>query len=149
VNITKPLIVSVIGLSLVAGCKGVNPPSRGRADVTEHNKVFFSQEQKERLRESTAILGDRVDRDQFGLLTVVVPIRSAVSRTLYLEYQYERTSRRRPDRLAAHHPRSRLAGHDPVHQHQPPGGRLPLHDPLRAVRRRAQVVMLRYPEASA
>jgi hypothetical protein len=89
VNIIKPIALSVIGLSLLAGCKGVNPPSRGRADITEHNKIFFSQEQKERLRESTAILGDRVDRDQYGLLTVVIPIRSAVPRTLYLEYQYE------------------------------------------------------------
>ncbi len=88
-NIIKPIAWSLLGLSLVVGCKGVNPPSRGRADVTEHTKVFFSQQQGEKLRESTAILGDRVDRDQYGLLTVVIPIRSAVSRTLYLEYQYE------------------------------------------------------------
>ncbi len=77
------------GLFALGGCKGVEPPARGRADVTEHTKVFFSKEQGERLRESTAILGDRIDVDQFGLLTVVVPIRSAVDRTLYLEYQYE------------------------------------------------------------
>ncbi|GIW76766.1 MAG: hypothetical protein KatS3mg104_1829 [Phycisphaerae bacterium] len=88
-NKNTSLIVSgFLGLLLVVGCKSVNPPSRGRADITEHNKIFFSQEQRERLRESTAILGDRVDRDQFGLLTVVIPIRSAVPRTLYLEYQY-------------------------------------------------------------
>jgi len=77
-------------LILLAGCQpGVNPPSRGRADVTDHKKIFFSQTYEQQLRESTAILGDKVDRDQFGLLTVVIPIRSAVSRSLYLEYQYE------------------------------------------------------------
>ncbi len=83
------LVSSIIGVSMLAGCQGVQPPARGRADITSHDKVFFSKEQGERLRKSTAILGDRVDRDQFGMLTVVVPIRSAVNDTLYLEYQYE------------------------------------------------------------
>lgn len=81
--------LTIASLTFFTGCKGVEPPARGRADVTEHTKVFFSTEQGQRLRESTAILGDRLDLDQFGLLTVVVPIRSAVDRTLYLEYQYE------------------------------------------------------------
>lgn len=85
----KAIILSVVALIGLAGCRSVTPPSRGRADVTDHTRVFFETAHQEQLRNSTAILEERIGRDQFNLLTVTVPIRSTVSRPLYLEYSYE------------------------------------------------------------
>jgi uncharacterized protein YcfL len=81
--------ILVLAVLVLVGCKTVQPPARGRADVTDHRRVFFSKQEGEKLREQTAILSENLTRDQFGLITAVVPIRSAVNRTLYLEYQYE------------------------------------------------------------
>jgi uncharacterized protein YcfL len=88
--IMKKLIpVFALVLAAAAGCKSIDPPARGRADVTDHRRVFFSKQEGEKLREQTAILSENISRDQFGLVTAIVPIRSATSKTLYLEYQYE------------------------------------------------------------
>lgn len=89
-SMIKPALAGLFGLALLAGCqKGVEPPARGRADITDHRRIFFSKTYENQLRESTAILEEHIGRDQYGHLTVTVPIRSAVSRTLYLEYMYE------------------------------------------------------------
>jgi len=84
------VVLSCLAFTLLAGCESkVFPPSRGRADVTDHRRVFFSQMDKQYLRESTAILEENISRDQAGLLSVTIPIRSAAPRSLYLEYNYE------------------------------------------------------------
>jgi uncharacterized protein YcfL len=85
----KIIPVLAVAVLAAAGCKSVEPPARGRADVTDHRRVFFSKQEGEKLREQTAILSENISRDQFGLVTAVVPIRSATNKTLYLEYQYE------------------------------------------------------------
>jgi len=85
------LIAAMLSLVFVTACEPkVEPPSRGRADVTDHSRIFFSQQDKAQyLRESTAINEEVISRDQFGLLSVTIPIRSAVNKSLYLEYNYE------------------------------------------------------------
>ncbi|MBC7785679.1 MAG: DUF1425 domain-containing protein [Burkholderiales bacterium] len=83
-------MLSILGLVALAGCKrGVEPPARGRQDITDHRRIFFSKTYEQQLRESTAILEEKITSSPSGQLTVIIPIRSAVSRTLYLEYQYE------------------------------------------------------------
>ena len=79
-----------IGLIAVAGCKsqGVDAPLRGRADVTDGYGIFLSQQYDTQLRDDTAFGEEHVARDQFGLLSVSIPIRSTIDRSLYLEYQY-------------------------------------------------------------
>jgi uncharacterized protein YcfL len=85
----QSVVLSCLAMVVFSGCARVEPPSRGRADVTDHRRIFFSQADKEYLRESTAILEENLSRDQAGLLNVTIPIRSAVPRSLYLEYNYE------------------------------------------------------------
>ncbi|HEY0008460.1 MAG TPA: DUF1425 domain-containing protein, partial [Tepidisphaeraceae bacterium] len=86
---TKTLILSLLTFACLVGCKSITPASRGREDITDHRGVFFDRTHREQLRSSTAVLQDRVTRDQFGLLSVTIPIRSTVDRSLYLEYSYE------------------------------------------------------------
>ncbi len=82
-------IVSLATLLLVTACTDVKPPSRGRADVTDHRRVFFSQADLPELSDSSAILSDNVTRDRYGQLSVTVPIRSTSTKPLDIEYQYE------------------------------------------------------------
>lgn len=83
------VIASLATLALLSGCTDVKKPSRGRADVTDHRRVFFSQADVRELEDLTAILSDINTRDQYGHLSVTVPIRSTSSKPLDLEYQYE------------------------------------------------------------
>jgi uncharacterized protein YcfL len=82
-------ILSVATLLLVTACNDVRPPSRGRADVTDHRRVFFSQADLPELNDKTAVLSDNVTRDQYGQLSVTVPVRSTSSKPIDVEYQYE------------------------------------------------------------
>ncbi|MGN6505060.1 MAG: DUF1425 domain-containing protein [Tepidisphaeraceae bacterium] len=83
---TLTLVVSLA----IAGCQsaGVDAPLRGRADVADGYGIFLSQTYDTQLRRNTAFGEEHVARDQYGLLSVSIPIRSAIDRTLYLEYQY-------------------------------------------------------------
>ena len=85
------LALSLASLALTAGCQNPGPsaPSRPRADITDHRGTFFGTTYDDQIRESTAVLQEVVGTDQFGLMTVTVPIRSTVNRTLSLEYTYE------------------------------------------------------------
>ncbi len=86
----KIALTTLVAAALVAGCKNeVKPPSRGRGDITDHRRIFFSQTYDQQLNDSTAILDEKISRSSTGQLTVVIPIRSAINRTQYLEYQYE------------------------------------------------------------
>jgi hypothetical protein len=71
---TKTLILSLMTFACLVGCKSITPASRGREDITDHRGVFFDRTHREQLRSSTAVLQDRVTRDQFGLLSVTIPI---------------------------------------------------------------------------
>jgi uncharacterized protein YcfL len=82
-------IVALATLSLFTACNSVKAPSRGRADITDHKRVFFSQKDSPELQNQTAILEESFSRDTFGLLSVTVPIRSTSSKPLDIEYQYE------------------------------------------------------------
>ena len=83
------LTATLLIAAALVGCRSVTPPSRGRADVTDHRRVFFETAHQDQLQNSTALDAERISRDQFGLLTVTIPIRSTVRRSLYLEYNYE------------------------------------------------------------
>jgi uncharacterized protein YcfL len=74
------LLLSVLAL---AGC-GVNPPIQGREDPYAPAQVHFDSDP---LRRATAIGQPVVTRDQFGLLHVMLPIRSAVDAQLQVQYR--------------------------------------------------------------
>lgn len=78
------LRVAIAGLLLLGGCK-VRPPIQGRADPYPAAQIHFSTEQ---LRVSTAVGAPIVQRDEAGnLVHVTVPIRSAINKTLYVDYR--------------------------------------------------------------
>jgi uncharacterized protein YcfL len=81
------ILSATLLILVVVGC-GVQRPARGRADITDHSRIFFSKTYGDQLRDSTAILEERIGYNESGLMTVSIPIRSAVDRSLYLEYQY-------------------------------------------------------------
>jgi uncharacterized protein YcfL len=74
------LLLSVLALT---GC-GVNAPIQGREDPYLPAQVHFDTEE---LRRDTAIGQPVVSRDQFGLLHVMLPIRSAVNYQLHTQYR--------------------------------------------------------------
>ena len=75
------LLISVLALT---SCTGVNPPIQGREDPYVPAQVHFDSDQ---LRTDTAIGQPVVTRDQFGLLHVMLPIRSAVDHQLPAQYR--------------------------------------------------------------
>ena len=85
----RRILIPLFALIAAAGCKqGVEPPHCTRADPFDSGHVTVSGEHGDDLRRSTAFEQERIGRDQYGLLTVTIPIRSAVDHTLHLEYQY-------------------------------------------------------------
>jgi hypothetical protein len=76
------LLISALALT---GCAtGVNPPIEGRQDPFVPAQVHFDSDQ---LRTDTAIGTPILTRDQFGLLHVALPIRSAVDHQLPAQYR--------------------------------------------------------------
>jgi uncharacterized protein YcfL len=73
------LILSALALT---GC--VNPPIQGRADPYGPSQVMFDSTT---LRDDTAMGQPVVVRDQFNLLHVTLPIRSAIDKQLYIQYR--------------------------------------------------------------
>ena len=85
----RTLLIFVICLAAAAGCKqSVHAPHYTRADPFDSGHVTLSGRRGDDLREDTAFEQERIGRDQYGLLTVTIPVRSAVDHTLHLEYQY-------------------------------------------------------------
>lgn len=74
------LLLSVMALG---GC-GVNAPIEGRADPFAPAQVHFDSDE---IRRDTAIGQPVITRDEFGLLHVTLPIRSAVSLQLHVQYR--------------------------------------------------------------
>jgi hypothetical protein len=62
----------------------VRPPIQGREDPYQPQQMHFASEE---LRRDTAVGQPYVDRDESNLLRVTVPIRSAINKTLYVDYR--------------------------------------------------------------
>src|SRR4051794_5859639 len=77
----------LISIALVSfaltGCTGVNPPKLPRSDPYTAQQIHVDSEQ---LRRDTAVQAPIVKRDQANLLHVTVPLRSAINKTLYVDY---------------------------------------------------------------
>ena len=83
---TKPVLITLITLLglLLLGCDYVRPPIQGRQDPYVPAQMHFDSDT---LRRNTAIGTPVVTRDPAGLLFVTVPIRSAINKTLYVDYR--------------------------------------------------------------
>lgn len=77
----RPLLL--LSMMMLAGC-GVNAPIEGRADPYAPAQVHFDSDE---IRRDTAIGQPIVSRDEFGLLHVALPIRSAVNLQLHVQYR--------------------------------------------------------------
>jgi hypothetical protein len=79
---TSSSILVAITLLALVGCTGVNPPKLPRADPYMPQQVHVDSEQ---LRKDTAVGVPILRRDDAGLLHVTLPLRSAISKTLYVD----------------------------------------------------------------
>jgi uncharacterized protein YcfL len=68
---------------LVVGCS-VRPPIEGREDPYKSSQIHFDSDE---LRRDTAVGTPVVVRDEYGLLHVSVPVRSAIDKQLYVDYR--------------------------------------------------------------
>jgi uncharacterized protein YcfL len=69
----------------VIGCQHVNPPIEGREDPFGSPQVTFADST---LKNQTAIGAPRLQRDDAGnLLHVTLPIRSAITKTITVDYK--------------------------------------------------------------
>jgi hypothetical protein len=80
---TKSTLLVLFGLTLL-GCEHVRAPIQGRQDPYVPAQVHFDSDT---LRRDTAIGAPVVSRDEAGILFVSVPIRSAINKTLYIDYR--------------------------------------------------------------
>ena len=80
---TKHVLITLLGLVLL-GCDYVRPPIQGRQDPYVPAQMHFDSDT---LRRNTAIGTPVITRDEAGLLFVTVPIRSAINKTLYVDYR--------------------------------------------------------------
>ena len=82
---TRTLVTFALLSALLLGCESVAPPIEGRADPFASPQVTFAQKD---LRRETAVGAPLLQRDDAGnLLHVTLPIRSATSQTLYVDYK--------------------------------------------------------------
>lgn len=78
------LFALLVPIALV-GCNTVPPPIEGRMDPFVPPQVTFAQKD---LAKETAVGAPNLQRDDAGnLLHVTLPIRSATSKTLYVDYR--------------------------------------------------------------
>jgi hypothetical protein len=76
------IAIALFALAPFVGCTGVNPPKLPRSDPYLPQQIHVDSEQ---LRRDTAVGTPIVRRDDAGLLHVTVPLRSAISKTLYVD----------------------------------------------------------------
>jgi hypothetical protein len=79
--------ISLLAISTLAlvGCNTVRGPIEGRADPFVSPQVTFASKD---LAKSTAVGVPNLQRDDAGnLLHVTLPIRSAINKTLYVDYK--------------------------------------------------------------
>ena len=80
----KRTLALLIPLALL-GCNTVRGPIEGRADPFVPPQVSFADKD---LANSTAVSAPNLQRDDAGnLLHVTLPIRSAINKTLYVDYK--------------------------------------------------------------
>ena len=76
-------IASTLLISL--GCENhVRAPIEGRNDPYQSQQVHFASDE---LRRDTAVSPPVATRDEAGILHVMVPVRSAIDKTLYVDYR--------------------------------------------------------------
>jgi hypothetical protein len=80
---TMKRLLLVPMLMILVGCS-VNPPIEGRADPYQPAQIHFATEE---LRGDTAVGRPILARDDAGMLLVTIPIRSAIDKTLYIDYR--------------------------------------------------------------
>ena len=72
----------LLAAGLACGC-GVNAPITPRMDPYNPSQIHMDSDQ---LRSDTAVGTPNLHRDDNGILFVTVPIRSAIDKTLYVDY---------------------------------------------------------------
>lgn len=81
----KTILILLATAMISAGCETVNRPIEGRADPYPAAQVNFASKD---LRRDTAVGTPIVQRDEISnQLVVTVPIRSAINKTLYIDYR--------------------------------------------------------------
>jgi len=81
----KNLSTLIVVAALLAGCSNsVRPPKEGRDDPYASQQIHFASEE---LRRDTAVGTPVVSRDAAGLLFVAIPVRSAIDKTVYVDYR--------------------------------------------------------------
>jgi Protein of unknown function (DUF1425) len=78
---TIPICLAFAGF--LVGCD-VRPTYTGRADPYSARQIQFTSEE---LQNDTAVSAPQLTRDPSGYLHVSVPIRSAIDKDLYVDYQ--------------------------------------------------------------
>ena len=79
---TPSLVLFGAAVLALTGCTGVHPPKLPRSDPYASQQIHVDSEQ---LRKDTAVGAPIVTRDEAGLLHVTLPVRSAISKTLYVD----------------------------------------------------------------
>lgn len=83
-KLTKFAFAALLPIGTLA-CNEVKPPIQGRADPYDAQQVHFATEA---LRRDTAVGTPMPSRDDTGnILYVTIPIRSAINKTLYVDYR--------------------------------------------------------------
>src|ERR1700749_2633555 len=80
----KRLLLIPLVMILVGCTTGVNAPIEGRADPYSPAQIHFDSVE---LRNDTAVGRPILARDAAGLLLITIPIRSAIDKTLYVDYR--------------------------------------------------------------
>jgi len=91
----QALVILTVALTVAAflGCRPeVRAPVVGRNDPHDRQQIHFNDDE---IRRDTAVGAPIVKRDLNGLLYITVPVRSAINKTLYVDYRvtfFDKTS---------------------------------------------------------
>ncbi len=80
----KSFLIASLACLMLAGCSDVRPLVEGRQDPYKPAQIHFDTDT---IRRDTAVGQPIVTRDESGILHVQVPIRSALNKTLYIDYR--------------------------------------------------------------
>jgi hypothetical protein len=79
----KHQLAMIASILILTGC-GVRPPIEGRDDPYAPAQIHFDSDE---LRKDTAVKAPIVARDDFGLLHITIPVRSAIDKQLHVQYR--------------------------------------------------------------
>jgi len=77
-------ILSLLILLALAGCNQLRPPVEPQSDPYLGKQIYLDSYQ---LKSDTAFGTPTRSRDPFGIMHVVVPVRSIIDKTLYVQYR--------------------------------------------------------------